>query len=147
MVAARTYAKYYLDHGGKFTGKPYDLEDSPATSQKYLGYTFEKRAPNVVKAAEETAGQMVTYDGEIVKTPYFSKSDGTYTKSYKSVWGGNEIPYLVPVKDPYCTTSKTFSGHGVGLSACGAAGMADQGFNYVQILKYYYTGVEVTDFY
>lgn len=145
-VAARSYAKYYMDKAAKFPGKPYNLEDSPVTSQKYLGYTFEKRAPNVVKAVEATKGQMVTYKGALVKTPYFSKSDGTFTKSYKSVWGGSEVPYLVPVDDSYCK-STAFAGHGVGLSGCGAAAMADKGFKYVEILKYYYTGVEVTDFY
>lgn len=144
-VAARTYAKFYMDKAEKFPGKPYNLEDSPATSQKYLGYTFEKRAPNVVKATEATKGQMVTYNGEIVKTPYFSKSDGTYTKNSKAVWGW-DAPYLVPVSDSLCK-STAFAGHGVGLSGCGAAAMADQGKTYIEILKYYYTGVEITDFY
>lgn len=35
------------------------------------------------------------------------------------------------------------NGHGVGLSQYGADGMADAGFDYVEILKHYYTGVEV----
>ena len=144
-VAARSYAKYYMDIGVKFAGKPYHLEDDPATSQKYLGYSFEKVAPNVVKAAEDTKGQVVTYKGTLIKAAYFSRSDGTYTKSAKAVWG-TDIPYLVPVKDSYCKNN-AFWGHGVGLSGCGAAAMADQGFNYVQILKYYYTGTEVTDLY
>lgn len=34
-------------------------------------------------------------------------------------------------------------GHGVGMSQCGADGMAKSGYNYINILKYYYTGVEV----
>lgn len=34
-------------------------------------------------------------------------------------------------------------GHGVGLSQFGAKGMAELGYTYDQILKYYYTGVEV----
>ncbi len=34
-------------------------------------------------------------------------------------------------------------GHGVGMSQCGAKGMAYAGFNYKEILEYYYTGVEV----
>lgn len=35
------------------------------------------------------------------------------------------------------------SGHGVGLSQWGAYGMAKQGFNYEEILKYYYQGIEL----
>jgi stage II sporulation protein D len=34
-------------------------------------------------------------------------------------------------------------GHGVGMSQFGARGMAEAGYTYVQILKHYYTGIEV----
>ncbi len=34
-------------------------------------------------------------------------------------------------------------GHGVGMSQCGAAALAGEGYDYGKILKYYYTGVEV----
>ncbi|MCL2698740.1 MAG: SpoIID/LytB domain-containing protein [Defluviitaleaceae bacterium] len=34
-------------------------------------------------------------------------------------------------------------GHGVGMSQHGARDMAEAGFNFVQILRYYYTGIEV----
>lgn len=34
-------------------------------------------------------------------------------------------------------------GHGIGLSQYGAKGMAAQGYNYKEILEYYYTGVQI----
>lgn len=34
-------------------------------------------------------------------------------------------------------------GHGVGLSQYGASGMAKEGYNYIEILKHYYTGVTI----
>jgi len=34
-------------------------------------------------------------------------------------------------------------GHGVGLSQYGALGMAKEGYTYIEILKYYYTGVDI----
>lgn len=34
-------------------------------------------------------------------------------------------------------------GHGVGMSQYGALGMAKEGYNYVQILEYYYSGAEI----
>ena len=37
-------------------------------------------------------------------------------------------------------------GHGVGMSQYGANGMALQGYNYEDILKHYYTGVEIKKF-
>lgn len=35
------------------------------------------------------------------------------------------------------------NGHGVGMSQTGAQGMAKQGFDYLDILQFYYTGIEV----
>lgn len=37
-------------------------------------------------------------------------------------------------------------GHGVGLCQYGAKGMAEQGYDYLSILKHYYTGVEIVPF-
>jgi stage II sporulation protein D len=38
-------------------------------------------------------------------------------------------------------------GHGVGLCQVGAYGLAKQGLTYAQILKAYYTGIELTKLY
>ena len=38
----------------------------------------------------------------------------------------------------------TPSGHGVGMSGCGARGQANEGKSYEQILQYYYPGATVT---
>ncbi|MBN1624785.1 MAG: sporulation protein SpoIID, partial [Clostridia bacterium] len=35
------------------------------------------------------------------------------------------------------------SGHGVGMSQFGAMGMARAGYNYIDILKHYFTGIEI----
>jgi hypothetical protein len=145
MIAARSYALFYIEKDQKFKGKPYNLDDDPNVCQKYLGYGLEKRSPNISKAIDETKGQVVTLKGELVKTPYFNQTDGTSTKSAKDVWNW-DASYLVSVSDSYCKGDK-FLGHGVGLSGCGAKGMADAGFNYLDILLHYYTGVEVTDLY
>lgn len=37
-------------------------------------------------------------------------------------------------------------GHGVGMSQNGAIGMAKEGFSYDEILKWYYTGIEIEEF-
>ncbi len=144
MVAARTYALYYMGDIRKFPGKPYDLDDDPEASQRYLGYGFEKRAPHITAAVIATQGEVVTYKGKLVKTPYFNQSDGVKTKSAKEKWGWDDTPYLISVDDSYCKSSGEFLGHGVGLSGCGAVEMARLGFNYQSILKYYYTGIEIS---
>lgn len=145
LVLARTYATYYTTGNVKFDGMPYDLEDDPNTSQKYLGYGYESRSPEVSAAVEATAGKVVTYKGKVVITPYFSQSDGVATKSAKSVWGWTTTPWLVSVPDTVCTdTDGTFQGHGVGLSGCGATALAEAGKTFEEIIKTYYTGVEVS---
>ena len=145
LVAARSYARFYITEAQKFEGKPYHLDDDPNVSQKYLGYAFEVLTPIISKAVDETRGQVVTYNGELVKTPYFSQSDGEWTKSALDVWNW-DAPFLVSVNDSYCDSTE-FWGHGVGMSGCGARGMAEAGFNYVSILKHYYTGIEIADLY
>jgi hypothetical protein len=141
-ILARTYAQFYMsDENRKFPGKPWDGSDDPDVFQKYLGYGLELRSPNYVKAAKETAGQVVTYKGELVKTPYFNQSDGR-TRSAEEVWGWTHTPYLQSVNDPWCEGLELL-GHGVGLSGCGATAQAEEGKNYKEIIKYYYSGVEV----
>ena len=141
IVAARTYAKYYTTIGEKFAGKAWHLDDDPAVSQKYLGYGYEMRAPRAVEAVKATTGEVIKYQGTLIKTPYFSQSAGR-TLSAQEVWGWKDTPYLKSVTDSYCKET-TKLGHGVGLSGCGARGMADAGKSYIEILKYFYTGVEV----
>ena len=43
--------------------------------------------------------------------------------------------------------SATGNGHSVGMSQYGAKGMADEGYNFREILKHYYTGVEIKQAY
>lgn len=48
------------------------------------------------------------------------------------------------IKNPYSITFVTRGyGHGVGMSQYGANGMAKSGYTYEQILKYYYSGVDI----
>jgi peptidoglycan hydrolase-like amidase len=143
-ILARSYAYYYLTQADKFPGMPYDGEDDPNTFQKYLGYGYELRHPNVAAAAVATEGTVVTYNGTVIKTPYFSASNGVATKSAKEVWGWTNTPYLVSVPDTYCVSS-AFSGHGVGLSGCGAKALAEKGWSFEKIIKYYYTGVALDE--
>ena len=116
--------------------------------QLYLGVEAEKTLPNVVAAAEATRGVFVTYGGKIVTTPYFGHSNGV-TKSWSSVWGGTNKPWLVPVKATYDDAMYTsYSGHGVGMSQMDASNRAkNEGLDFVDLLKYYYTGVELEKLY
>jgi stage II sporulation protein D len=54
--------------------------------------------------------------------------------NFSFIQSGNEIEILT-----------TGYGHGVGMSQWGAEGMAKEGYNYQEILKHYYTGVEIVN--
>lgn len=138
-VAVRSYAYYHRSTRGS-----QDLFDVyPTTaSQLYLGYNSEVLMPKVVEASQSTRGEMVTYNGKPVVTPYFSRSDGR-TRSWKEVWKGDLYPWLQSVETIY-DKGKTMWGHGVGMSGSDALARASKdAWVYDQILKYYYTGTQV----
>jgi peptidoglycan hydrolase-like amidase len=143
MVAARSYAYFHIVEAPdrKFPGKGYNLDDSPDRTQKYLGYGFEKRSPNVVRAIQDTAGKVITYNGNLIIVPYFNNSDGR-TRSAQEVWGWTNTPYLQSVEDKYCPTPNQLLGHGVGISGCGSTGMARAGYSHEDIIKYYLQGTD-----
>jgi len=140
IVAARTYAKYHINRGTKYASEGYTVRTTDA-DQVYRGYGAEMRLPQVSRAVEETRGVMVMYNKLLAITPYFSQSDGR-TRSWEEVWAGGPYPWLIGKDDP---TNKGLPllGHGVGMSARGAVGMALSGNTFEEILTYYYTGVEL----
>jgi len=139
-AAARTYAMYHYLNPTKHA-KDYFIVDA-TYDQVYKGYGQEKRMPNLVKAVDETNGEIVTYNNEIAVTPYFSRSDGR-TRSWTEVWAGSAKPWLISVPAPY-DVGKTLWGHGVGLSAWDSLYRAKNGDTYDNILKHFYTGTELT---
>jgi stage II sporulation protein D len=90
-VASRSFALT----GGR-EGDGYDLY-SDTRSQVYKGLESEYTTSN--EAAEQTAGQVLMYEGNIAET-LFSACSGGKTESIENVFG-TAIPYLVGVPDPY----------------------------------------------
>jgi len=137
LTAARTYA--YVSVG------KYPFFDVLASTydQLYLGYHSEMLMPKVAEAARETRGKMVGYNGNVVITPYFANSTGQ-TKTWNAVWGGRtEKPWLQPVQATY-DIGQPMRGHGVGMSARDAAQRAEkEGVDWMYLIQYYYTGVEL----
>jgi hypothetical protein len=145
LVAARSYAYHKIHNGMPKDKRTFDVYGS-TIDQLYLGYNSEVVMPNIVKSAVDTFGEMVTYQGEVVTTPYFGHSDGS-TRTWSEVWGGTDKPWLKRVEATYDKGLSMF-GHGVGMSNRDASFRATKdGWNYEQILKYYYTGVEVEQIY
>ncbi len=90
-VAARTYALY---HKGGFKSQGYDVTDD-TRSQVYGGISAETESTN--RAVNETAGEIVTYQGKVIDAVFHSSSGG-YTENSEMVWGSN-LPYLRGVKE------------------------------------------------
>jgi stage II sporulation protein D len=81
---------------GGVEGDGYDLY-SDTRSQVYKGLESEYTSSD--EAAEQTAGQVLMYEGQIAET-LFSACSGGKTESMKNVFG-TAVPYLVGVPDPY----------------------------------------------
>lgn len=143
LTAARTYAMYHVQRGTKHAAEFYTVDAT--YDQVYRGYGAEARGSNIVAAVDATRGQVVTYEGKLAITPYYSRSDGR-TRDWTEVWGGGPYGWLKSVPVPW-DQGKTLWGHGVGLSATGALGAANDGWTYDRILKYFYTGIELKRIY
>jgi stage II sporulation protein D len=90
-VASRSFALT-----GQVEGDGYDLY-SDTRSQVYKGLESEYTTSD--QAEEETADQVLMYEGQIAET-LFSACSGGKTESMENVFG-TAIPYLVGVPDPY----------------------------------------------
>lgn len=139
-VAARTFATYYLLAGGKHASQLHILNAGEG-DQVYHGVGAELRRPMLASAVTETRGIVATYSGGVVSTPYFAQSDGR-TRSWAEVYGSPARPWLQSVDAPY-DLGKVRRGHGLGMSQTDAYGMAKSGATFDQILKHYYTGIEL----
>jgi len=151
----RTYGYQYITWSST-KWVPYGFRiRSDSGSQIYRGYDWETTYPNIKKAAEDTRGKIVTYKGEVALTPYSSWTDGR-TRSFEERWGSTDYPWCQSVKDPYgkhpSMTTKQLEAagnHMVGVSANGSVKLAGSNYNktYDWILKYYYTGINISSKY
>jgi stage II sporulation protein D len=215
-VAARTYTLRRLEQGDELSDDPSVCQAyvDPENAQEKLGKDWESLLSGLRQAVQETDGQVLTYEGELISATYFSSAGGR-TESAQAVWGG-EVPYLVSVESPEEPSSSTVTveretflealgitdigvsavtytegggvdtmviggktvsgtelrklfglkstqftmeltedtveflvqgnGHRVGLSQYGAQTLAQEGKTYVEILQWYYTGVEIAEY-
>lgn len=92
-VLARTLALRGGDHE---QGRLCDLTHC----QVYAG----ARVPEAMQAAQDTWGQVLTYQGALIQ-PLFHATCGGERVSNATVFGGAPVPYLQPGTDPFCAAS------------------------------------------
>ena len=132
-VAARTFAVKRAMAG--------TVVDDTTSFQAYRAPLAES-SPRSRQAVTETAGQVLTYGGEIIDC-FYSASNGGTCKRSGEVWS-RDYPYYVNKPDPWDTAAReekpTSASHGVGLSQVGCMWAARQEIPYNEILAFYYDG-------
>ena len=99
-------------------------------------------AVNYSGEGEAVSGTMyaVTANGkETISAQNSAKTNTTVSTSSNKIYEGGTV---YPVDGKFVFYGKG-NGHGVGMSQYGAKGMAEAGYNYIDILKHYYTGITV----
>lgn len=122
-VVARTYALRRLESGTKHPQGSVCMDPACCqgymTTEEYLGRGGTQASiTKISQAVLATAGEVVTYDGQLIDATYFSCSGGT-TEDAVAVWG-NDVPYLQSTESPgeenaaYYTDRMSFSTEEVG---------------------------------
>lgn len=135
-VVIRTYA-LYVTHNCKSP-----IKNSEA--HQVMANTVSKKIRNAVS---KTKGQVLVLDNKLVLSEYdsFFMGNGFYCdrkycySTYLKV-GNNKTknPKAHKIKVPASWAPDLSGGHGKGLSQYGAKYLASQGYNYEQILEYFY---------
>ncbi|HZG70652.1 MAG TPA: stage II sporulation protein D [Chondromyces sp.] len=114
-LAARTYIVKMINGGdtGKVEGQA-DVTDtvqhqvykSKQELKQLWGKDFEWKSKKIDEAVKETAGQILTYNGEPITASFFSTSNG-YTENSEDYWD-EPVPYLRSVESPWDRQSPKF---------------------------------------
>jgi len=145
LVAARSYAYTFIGSEPATEKRLFDVYAN-TNDQLYLGYTSEMTMPKVAQFAQDTAGLMVTYNGKVVMTQYFSRSNGQ-TRTWKNSKGINDRPWLTSVECKY-DKGKSRLGHGYGMSTGDALLRATKdGLTFTELLAHYYTNTRLEKIY
>lgn len=134
---------------GKSKHKNADICTNPACCQYYIqpsksGYS-EEMLDKAKSCVEATKDIVCVYDSQVINAVYHASS-AYNTKNSGDVWYG-DVEYLKSVPSPQgeaqiCSARYgEDGGHGVGLSQQGANLLACEGYSYLDILKYYYSGI------
>ncbi len=141
-MIAKTYALFYMrnKHPNIPYNASYNAVDDPRIFQKYVWAGFEKTSQTRPKALNATKNYIVLYNWYIPILPYFNSS-AWFTFSAEEKFGWIDTPYLKSKIDFY--KWKYFNWHWVWLSWKWAAIMAQKGYNWKEILKYYYEWIDI----
>ena len=105
-IVARTYTIYQIQNSGS-KHENANICDSYACCQAWISkedrlakWEENERETNwqkIMQAVNETAGKIITYEGQTINA-FFHSNSGGVTESSVNIWGGIEYPYLKSVE-------------------------------------------------
>ena len=105
--------------------------------EKYQDCEIDYSQENCIQILEYTSSGRV-------KTIKFGNKEIAGTEA-RSILGLKSTNFTFSINGDIVTFSVTGYGHGVGMSQTGADSMAKSGANYEEIIKHFYTNVEITE--
>lgn len=100
-------------------------------------FTIDFNADNQIEILEYT-------DGDRIKTIKIGNLNLSGVE-IRTIFELKSAKFQITIEEENIKFNVIGYGHGVGMSQTGADSMAKQGKNYEEIIKHYYTGVEITD--
>lgn len=101
-LAARTYVINYMLHEEEVSiadDERHQVYKNDAELREQFGDDYQWKMDKIMQAVDETAGEILTYNDELITPVYFSTSNG-YTENSEEYWQ-TEIPYLRSVESPW----------------------------------------------
>lgn len=104
--------------------------------EKYQDFEIDFNQQDAIKILEYT-------EGNRVKT--INRKQNLSGVEVRTLFKLRSANFAVSIDESNVTFEVTGYGHGVGLSQTGADSLAKEGKNYEEIIKHFYTGVEITN--
>lgn len=105
--------------------------------EKYSDFTIDYNDANCIEVKEFT-------DGNRVKTIKIGNKELSGVE-VRSILGLRSAHFTYEINGDNIKFNVIGYGHGVGMSQTGADSLAKQGYSYEEIIKHFYTGVEIVD--
>ncbi len=96
------------------------------------------------RAAAETRGEILTYDGHVIAALYSADCGGHTVPLDQAGWRGATDRAAYPFFGVECPVHGKISGHRVGMCQVGAAEMARRGAGFREILTHYFPATAIT---
>ena len=115
------------------------------TKEEFISKIKENHSDFLIDFSLDNQIEILEYtDGERIKTIKIGNLNLSGVE-IRTIFGLKSAKFEISIEGDNIKFNVIGYGHGVGMSQTGADSMAKQGKNYEEIIKHYYTGVEIID--